>query len=176
VDAPGQKPSHFLPSPDADCLPFLVKLVRVCASQLAHYQPIYFLIQVSPVSQREACCLRVRSSSLHHPPPPPAQAAAESGSAPLSRRSVVVVLSSPHTLRVGPQVGPMKLQLLMKRASWVFLPVLSLCAIIPGPRARPIPIMVRSFVAFMLLSARKSSDPRRLRTSWTSKQDLDSEP
>jgi hypothetical protein len=29
VVAPGQMPGEFLPSPDADCLPFLVKLVRV---------------------------------------------------------------------------------------------------------------------------------------------------
>ncbi len=29
VVAQGQMPDNFLPSPDADCLPFLVKLVRV---------------------------------------------------------------------------------------------------------------------------------------------------
>ncbi len=27
--APGHMPGHFLPSPDTDCLPFLVKLVHV---------------------------------------------------------------------------------------------------------------------------------------------------
>ena len=35
VVAPGQMPGKLLPSLDADCLPFWVKLVRVTASRLS---------------------------------------------------------------------------------------------------------------------------------------------
>ncbi len=34
--APGQMPVGFLPAPDADCLPFLVKLVQCTTSLLPH--------------------------------------------------------------------------------------------------------------------------------------------
>jgi hypothetical protein len=39
VVAPGQVPGEFLPSPDADCLPFLVKLVRVSGAKISRGIP-----------------------------------------------------------------------------------------------------------------------------------------